>query len=112
MQRDELRRLSRWVLASLEDAPAVAIELLAEALRLSGGTVGAFSQAFASYALDDHDDGIAAIQMDRALRLVGWYAGDCDELLDRLDGVDAAPWPQIRAAIVAVRDSHHQLEDR
>jgi len=104
MERDELRRLSRWVLASLEDVPAVAIELLAEGLRLSGGTVSKFSQPFASYALDGHD-GIAAIQMGYALRQVGLYAPDCDELVERLDGVDAAPWPRLRAALETLREA-------
>ena len=111
MGHHELTRLSRWVLASLEDAPPVAIELLAEALRLSGGTIGEFSQAFASYALDGHDE-IAAIQMNLALRRAAWYAPDSEELIERLDRVEAAPWPRVRAALVAVRDSQYQLEER
>ena len=42
--------------------------------------------------------------MAYALRRVARY-GDCDALSNQLDGVEAPPWPAIRAAIAALRAS-------
>jgi hypothetical protein len=106
MDHDELDRFAVWVLDSLADVPAVAVELLAGALRLSGGPLARFSPAFESVAIDGSPSDIARIQLRRALRLVS--ADELDELVGRLDGVEAAPWPQIRAALVAVRETREE----
>ena len=104
--REDRRRLARWVFASLDDVPVVAVEILATALRLAGGTAGAFAPAcsyFADVRRYGGRDDLAALAMDVALRRTAMFAPDCDELIEHLEGVEVPPWPRLAAALGAVR---------
>jgi len=102
------RRLAEQVFASLDETPAVAVRLLAAALGLADGPVGRFASAMDYYAdrreFGFEPGGLATIKLAYDLRRAA-SAPDCDELLERLDGTDAAPWPQIRAAVALLRDA-------
>jgi hypothetical protein len=61
-----------------------------------------FSQPL-DYLADVLDDpalsgGLARLSMRRALRIAKRHRG-CGELLERLEGVDEPPWPELHAAL-------------
>jgi hypothetical protein len=103
---DQRERLAEEVFASL-DVPAESVRLLVSALRLSGGWIGAFAGPF-DYHADavEHgfDGALARLSMARVLRRIVSFHPGCDELIDRLEGVDEAPWPAIRAALIEIRE--------
>jgi hypothetical protein len=105
---EERKRLAGYVFAGLAGVPAVSVRLLASALELSAGPVARVSQLLDSFAdtleFADVDEALATLQLAWAMQVVARDEG-CDELLERLVGVQAPPWPQLRAALVAVRDN-------
>jgi hypothetical protein len=93
------------VLASLNDTPPATIRALARALALAGGPLSYLGMAFDSWA--DHREDPALTGILARLRLAHWLrttAPDCDELLERLDGISEPPWSAIREALASVTD--------
>jgi hypothetical protein len=88
------RSLSQW-------QPG-AVRSLAVSLAWADEPLAGFSLAFdyLSDALDDPSlsGDLARLAGRRALRLARHHSRR-DELLERLEGVDEAPWPQVRAAL-------------
>ena len=90
------------------DIDATALETLAQGLRLAGAPLCELGQplAYLAHALEDGDaagDGLAVLSMSRTLRLMSAHP-DCPDLIDRLEALDGAPWPQIRAALEAAAE--------
>ena len=90
------------ILGALAGWDPSAVRSLSTTLALSEPPLRAFAQPF-DYAADAIEDprlsgDLARLSTRRALRLV---ARDprCGELLERLEGVDEPPWPQVREAL-------------
>ena len=113
MELEDRLRLARFVLGSLREMPVSAVRLLAAGLALSGGLVGRFSSAFDYYAdvleFPAVTSKLAVRKLAFDLHRAAFDPVGCDGLIERLDGVEAAPWPQLRTALVAVRDSHDAI---
>lgn len=107
MDMDERKQLARDVFASLAGVPWPAIRLLAAALRLSDAPISRFAtplECFADAVEYPAIEGeLAEVLLASALRRGALFPGS-DELLDRLDGVQAPPWPAVRAALTAIRE--------
>jgi hypothetical protein len=94
------------VLAALHGWPAAAVRSLGSGLTLDGGPLAGVGWALLT-AVDNLDAGeppdrLARLKMAYELRCAA-AAPDSDELLERLEAVDEAPWPQVRDAIAELR---------
>jgi len=101
------KALAGDVLASLDGTPPAALRLLAEALMLTDGPLSRFGLPLDCYAdhLEHEDvrDFLAVLLLARNLRMAA-LDPRCEAMLDRLEGVEVAPWAQIRSAVVAIRN--------
>ena len=80
---------------------ATALRLTAAALALADGPIAEFADPidyFADVIEYEVRDDLAVLRLRVAIKQVALF-GDVDRLLGRLEGVEAAPWPQIRAAM-------------
>lgn len=105
LAHEERKRLARGALESLDGTPAVAVRLLASALGLADGPVRRFGQSLSFVAdwlefPDEIDGGLATLTMAYALGRFEWDPAGTDDLIGRLEGVDAPPWPAIREALM------------
>jgi len=113
MDMAERKELAQTVFESLEKekVPAVALRLLASALYLADGPISRFATPLSCFAdaveFPQVTGELAEVLMASALRRAAIFPGS-DELLDRLDGVQQAPWPTIKAALVAVRENEEK----
>ena len=90
------------IFASLASWHPSAVRSLSTTLALSEPPLRAFSQPL-DYLADALADpalsgDLARLSMRRALRLTVRHPR-CGELLERLEGVDEPPWPEVRAAL-------------
>jgi hypothetical protein len=108
------KELAQDVLGSLAHQPPAALELLAAGLAVAAEPLCEFAQPFSYFAdvlADPTLSGeLARLRMSVALRFAAWHPG-CAGLLERLDGVDESPWPQLAAALVEVRGAQENEED-
>jgi hypothetical protein len=100
------KELAQEVLGSLASKPPAAVELLATGLAVASKPLCEFAEPF-SYLADELadptlDGGLARLRMAVALTVAALSPG-CDALLERLDGVDESPWPELAAALVELR---------
>lgn len=101
---DNRRRLARDVLRSLDGVPTWTLRMLASAVAMSAPPIDKFASAFdaqANTVEGGHEGVLAEFQMAVALGSVARHP----EVLDRLEGLEVAPWCQIRSALVEVRES-------
>jgi hypothetical protein len=108
MELAERKVLARAVCASLDGTSPAALRMFAQALRVAGGPLDEFANSFAYLAdavqYEDVEGGLAELKLARDLRIAARHP-DCGELLDRLDGVEAPPWPQLVVAIERAREA-------
>ena len=99
--------LADCVLNSLADESPAAVELLATGLAVADKPLCEFAEPFSYFAdvlADPALEGeLARLRMSVALSIATRHPG-CAGLLERLDGVEEPPWPQLYAALVELRD--------
>jgi hypothetical protein len=110
-RREDARfdELAGEVIAAIEGVPAVALEMLATALNAAGGPFGRLAWGLhycaTSRAAEERGEGfgygLARIKLAYDLRCLMFNPAATAELVDRLEGVEAPPWPQIRAGAEA-----------
>lgn len=108
----ELRcELADDVFAGLVGTPPIAIRLLAQALGLAGGAIGRFGPPLEDIAvvMEQRREDIPWAGLPRIRMVYAFHRAlgdpDIDGLLERLERQEAAPWPQIAAALNTLRDT-------
>jgi hypothetical protein len=105
---DDRRAVARSVFASLDGTPPLALRMFSKALALSGGPLGAVAESFDSFAdsveFANVTGDLAELELAHGLRFAARHPG-LPDLLDRLEGVESPPWPQLAAALRAEREA-------
>ena len=106
MELEDRKVLARRVFASLDGTSPQALRMFAQALHVAGGPLARCATSF-SYLADavqyaDVGGGLAELKLARDMRIAARHP-ECDDLLERLDGVESPPWPQLVAALVELR---------
>lgn len=106
-------RLAREVFDAL-DVSAPALRLIAGTLAAAGGPLAQFADALDFHAdvLEDPavSGTLATLRLARDLRVVA-SRPDAGELLERLDGLEQPPWPELRAALEQLVTSPNDAEE-